>query len=147
MRARGAASERQQRDVARALDRFALVARADAGHAARENLAAFLHELRQDIGALVVDEVHLLDAKLADFLFAEILALAAARSAGSAGTSAWSAFAARAAVSSTGAAMTAAWTVSAATAWTAGSGGLLLFFCHNCLPFGVLLSIALFFRG
>ncbi len=123
VRARGAASEWQQRDVARALDRFAeppLVARADAGHAPRENLAAFLHELRQDVGALVVDEVHLLDAELADFLLAEVLALAAARPARSAGTSAWTTFTAWTAVSATGATMTAAWTVSA-TSWTAGS--------------------------
>jgi hypothetical protein len=65
------------------------MARADAGHAARENLAAFLDELRQDIGALVVDEVHLLDAELADFFLAEILALSArttSRAAGSTGT-------------------------------------------------------------
>jgi hypothetical protein len=55
---------------------------ADAGHAARQNLAALLHELRQDVGALVVDEVHLFDTKLADFLLAEILALAATRAAG-----------------------------------------------------------------
>jgi hypothetical protein len=150
VRAGGAAGERQQRDVARALDRFAkppLVARADAGHAARQNLAAFLHELRQDVGALVVDEVHFLDAELADFLFAEILALAAARSAWPAGTSAaWSAFAAWSAVSATGATMTAAWTVSAAS-WTAGSGGLFLFFCHNCLPFGSLLSNRFVLQG
>jgi hypothetical protein len=55
---------------------------ANAGHAARQNLAALLNELRQDVGALVVDEVHLLDTELADFLLAEILALAAARAAG-----------------------------------------------------------------
>jgi hypothetical protein len=143
MRAGGAAGKWQQRDVASALDRFAkppLVARADAGHAARENLAAFLHELRQDVGALIVDEVHLLDAELADFLFAEILALAATGSAWTAGTSAWSAFTAWSAVSTTGATMTAAWSVSA-TSWTAGSGGLFLFFCHNCLPFRVLLRL------
>jgi hypothetical protein len=79
-----------------------------------------LHELRQDVGALVVDEVHFLDAELADFLLAEILALAAARPARSAGTSAWTAFTARSAVSTAGATMTAAWTVSAAS-WTAGS--------------------------
>src|SRR4029077_10168241 len=60
------------------------MARADAGHAARQDLAAFLDELRQDVGALVVDEIHLLDAKLANFLFAEILALAARTSAGTA---------------------------------------------------------------
>src|SRR6516225_5957914 len=37
-------------------------------------------------GALVVDEIHLLDTELADFLLAEILALAAARTSRSAGT-------------------------------------------------------------
>jgi hypothetical protein len=100
----GATSERKQRDVARALDRFAepaLVTRADAGHAARKNLAALLHELRQDVGALVVDEVHLLDTELADFLLAEILALATARTAGTT----WSAratFAPRTTVSAAG---------------------------------------------
>jgi hypothetical protein len=55
------------------------MARADAGHAAWQNLAAFLDELRKNVGTLVVDEVHLLDTKLADFLLAEILALAATR--------------------------------------------------------------------
>jgi len=60
------------------------MARADAGHATRQNLAALLDELRQDVGALVVDEIHLLDAKLADLLLAEILAL-------SAGTTTWAA--------------------------------------------------------
>jgi len=69
------------------------MARADAGHATWQNLAAFLDELRKDVGTLVVDEVHLLDTKLADFLLAEILALAATRtswttrSAGTAGPS------------------------------------------------------------
>ena len=55
------------------------MARADAGHATWQNLAAFLDELRKNVGTLVVDEVHLLDTKLADFLLAEILALAATR--------------------------------------------------------------------
>src|SRR5580704_1498888 len=85
LRTRGASGERKQRDVARALDRFAeptLMAGANSRHAARQNLSALLNELRQDVGALVVDEVHLLDTELADFLFAEILALAAARTAG-----------------------------------------------------------------
>src|SRR5579859_3584561 len=80
LRARGASRKRQQRDITRALDghaQSALVPRADAGHAAGQNLAALLHELRQNVRALVVDEVHLLDTKLADFLFTEILALAA----------------------------------------------------------------------
>ena len=110
----GAAGKGHQRDVAGALDGNAeptLVARADAGHAARENLAALLHELREDVGALVVDEVHLLDTELTDFLLAEILALAAARTAG---TTAGAAFATRTTVS-TGAAVSAAGTVSAGT--------------------------------
>jgi hypothetical protein len=85
----GAASEGQQSDVARALDgdtEPALMARADARHAARENLAAFLDELRQDVGALIVDEVHLLDAEFADFFLAEILALSAGTTSGAAGS-------------------------------------------------------------
>jgi hypothetical protein len=57
---------------------------ADAGHAAGKNLAAFLHELGKNVGALVVDQVYLLDAELANLLLAEKLALAAARSAGTA---------------------------------------------------------------
>jgi hypothetical protein len=55
------------------------MAGAHAGHATWQNLAAFLDELRKNVGALVVDEIHLLDTKLADFLLAEILALAATR--------------------------------------------------------------------
>ncbi|HEY4979088.1 MAG TPA: hypothetical protein VII25_08000 [Candidatus Acidoferrum sp.] len=53
------------------------MARADSSHAAGQNLAALLHELREDVGAFVVDHVDFLDTKLADFLLAEILALAA----------------------------------------------------------------------
>ena len=124
VRAGGAARERQQRDVAGALDGFAepaLVARAHASHAARKNLAALLHELRQDVGTLVVDEVHLLDAELADFLFAEVLALAAARAAWSAARTSGAAFTAWSAVSATGTAVTTAGAVTAA-AWTAGAG-------------------------
>jgi len=55
------------------------MARADTGHAPWQNLAAFLDELRKNVGALVVDEVHLLDTELADFLLPEILTLAASR--------------------------------------------------------------------
>src|SRR5229473_5107145 len=76
---RGAAGKRQQRDVARPLDGHAqpaLMPRAHARHAARQNLSALLHELRQNVRALVVDEVHLLDAELAHLLLSEILALA-----------------------------------------------------------------------
>src|SRR5580692_9611413 len=111
LRTRGASGEWKQRDVACALDRFAepaLMASTNARHAARQDLAAFLDELRQDVGTLVVDEVHLLDTKLADFLFAEILALAAARTAG---TTARTTFATRA----TGTAVSAAGTVSTGT--------------------------------
>ena len=85
---------------------------AHAGHAARQDLAALLHELRQDVGALVVDEVHLLDTELADFLLAEILALAAARTTG---TTARTAFATRTTVSAAGSTMSAAWAVSTRT--------------------------------
>jgi len=91
LRACRAARKGQQSDVARPLNGYAqpaLVACANARHAARQNLAALLHELREDVRALVVDEVHLLDAELANFLLAEILALAAWPSAGTARTTA-----------------------------------------------------------
>src|SRR6267143_7135773 len=80
LRARRAPRKWQQSDVARPLDRHAqpaLMARAHAGHPARQNLSTLLHELRQNVRALVVDEVHLLDAELANLLLPEILALAA----------------------------------------------------------------------
>jgi hypothetical protein len=135
----GAAGKGHQRDVAGALDGYAeptLVARADAGHAARENLAALLHELGKDVGAFVVDEVHLLDAELADFLFAEILALAAGTSAGTAWAAAGSTFATRAAMTAAGA-VSAAVTAGAFAARCAAGGLrlLLLLISHNCLPF------------
>jgi hypothetical protein len=99
LRARRASRKRQQRDVARALDGHAqptLMPRADARHPARQNLPAFLHKLRKDVRALVVDEVHLLDAELAYFLLPEILALAAWPASGTARTAApWPAFAPR----------------------------------------------------
>ena len=141
LRAGGATGERHQRDVAGALDGYAeptLVARADAGHAARENLAALLHELRKDVGALVVDEVHLLDAKLADFLLAEVLALAAARSTGTATWAAGTAFTTGTAVTTTWTAVAASRSVPAAAfATRRGARSLCLFLliCHNCLPF------------
>jgi hypothetical protein len=102
---RGATSKRQQRNVAGALDGHAeptLMTRADASHAARKNLATLLHELRKNVGALVVDQVHLLDTEFANFLFAKKLALAAARPAGTAAWTTWPTF-----------------TASATTAWTA----------------------------
>src|ERR1700732_3645475 len=84
LRPRRASRERQQRDIPCALDRHAqppLVPRAHPGHAPGQNLAAFLHKLRKNVRPLVVDEVHLLHAKLADFLLAKILALPTTRSA------------------------------------------------------------------
>jgi hypothetical protein len=107
------------------------VTRANTGHAARKNFAALLHKLRKNVGALVVDQVHFLDAKLADFFLAEKLPLAAARSAWTAarttGTFAASAtattgtaFAASATAGvTTVAAMT---TLPATTTWAAGPG-------------------------
>jgi hypothetical protein len=136
LRARGAACKGQQGDVARALDGHAepaLVARANSGHAPRQNLAALLNELRKNIRTLVVDEVHLLDAELADFLFAEILALSARTAAGTARTTAArSAFSARTT-------MPAARPAMAATAFAARRSTvrlcLFLFLCHTILPF------------
>src|SRR6267378_8283967 len=84
LRTRGAACKRHEGDVPRTLNCYAqptLVARAHAGHPARQNFPALLHELRQDVRALIVDEVHLLDAELADLFLAEILPLAARPSA------------------------------------------------------------------
>src|ERR1051325_3571412 len=99
VRACGAAREGQQRDIARALDGHtqpALMTRTYARHAPGQNLAALLHELRQNVGAFVVDKVDLLDAELADFLLAKILALPArtpARTSRSARATAWTALA------------------------------------------------------
>ena len=99
LRARSASRKGQQRDVARPLDGHAqptLMPRANARHPAGQNLPTLLHELRKNVGALVVDEVHLLDAELANFLLAEILALAAWPASGATRTaSAWTAFASR----------------------------------------------------
>jgi len=73
---------------------------ADASHAARQNFAALLHELGKNVGALVINHVHLFRAELANFLFAEILTLAATRAAWAAartsGTAAFTASAATA---------------------------------------------------
>src|SRR6266852_5594921 len=81
----------------------ALMPRANAGHPPRQNLPALLHELRQDVRALVVDEVHLLDAELAHLLLPEILALAPGPASGTSWTpAAGSAFAPRTTVSSAG---------------------------------------------
>jgi hypothetical protein len=83
------------------------MARTHTRHPAGQNLSALLHELRQDVRALVVDEVHLLDAELANLLFAEILPLAPGPATGTARTaSAWPAFAPRTTVPAAMAAFT-----------------------------------------
>jgi hypothetical protein len=147
--ARGTARERQQSDVARALDGHAqpaLMAGADAGHAARKNFAALLDELRKNVGALVVDHVHLFDAKLTDFLFAEVLALAARTSTGTAGAATGTTFATwttRTALAAwttvtSRAGVAAARTVPAFALGSAGGSlglGLFWFLCHNVVPF------------
>ena len=140
MSTRGAAGERKQGDVAGALDGYtepALMARTHASHAAGKDLAALLHKLRKNIGAFVVDEIHLFDAEFANFFLAEILALASARATRTTGaarptlaTSAATAMAAGA-MTSTWTAMSAAFTTRRATR----SGSLSLFVCHNCSPF------------
>src|SRR6266851_2930986 len=140
LRARRAAGKRQQRDVARPLDGHAqpaLMPRANARHPPRQNLPALLHELGQDVRALVVDEVHLLDAELAHLLLPEILALASWPASGTARTPATrSAFASRTTVP---AARTAVTTMTAGAAFTPRSSSgrwcLFLFLCHNFHPF------------
>src|SRR5262245_1526184 len=60
---------RNQRDLARALDRhlqLALMHRARAGNAPWQNLAPLGHERRQQLHVLVVDVVDLVRAELAD---------------------------------------------------------------------------------
>ena len=139
LRARRAARKRQQRDVARPLDGHAqpaLMARANARHPAGQNLAALLHELRQDVRALVVDEVHLLDAELAHLLLPEILALAPGPASGTAWTTAaWSAFAPRTTVSSTGSVATMATGAAFTPRNSTGRWCLFLFLCHTFHPF------------
>src|ERR1700687_2122249 len=138
LRPRRAACKWQQRDVARPLDGHtqpALMPRAHARHPPRQNLPALLHELRQDVRALVIDEVHLLDAELAHLLLPEILALAPWPASGTARTTAaWPTFAPRATVP---AARTAVTTTMAAFTprSSAGRWCLFLFLCHTFRPF------------
>src|SRR5690242_11674735 len=66
--------ERQQGDVARALDRrgkLPLVRGAHAGQPAGNDLAAFGHELLQQAHVFVVDVVNLFDTEFADLLATE----------------------------------------------------------------------------
>ncbi len=137
LRARGAACKRQQRDVARPLDGYAqpaLVPRANARHAARQYLSALLHELRQDVRTLVVDEVHLLDAELANLLFPEILALAPRPASGTARAAAGAAFAPWTTVAASWSAVTAAMSAFAPRS-SPGRWCLFLFLCHTFHPF------------
>jgi hypothetical protein len=108
------------------------VTRANTGHAARKNFAALLHKLRKNVGALVVDQVHFLDAKLADFFLAEKLPLAAARSAWTAARTTGTRTFAASATATTGTAFAtsttavvttvAAMPTLPATTWAAGPG-------------------------
>src|SRR5579862_8261722 len=71
--------ERDQRDVARLLDRFRqppLVGRAHARNAARRDLSPLAQERAQQPHVLVVDIVDSVDTKPAHFLAPEILLLA-----------------------------------------------------------------------
>src|SRR4051812_37302439 len=73
---------RNQRDLARALDRglqLALVHRAGAGDAARQDLAALRHERPDQLHVLVVDVVDLVRAELADLAAPEQRAALALR--------------------------------------------------------------------
>jgi len=98
---------------------------ANAGHAAGQNFAALLHELGKNVGALVVDEIHLFDTELADLLFAEVLTLAATRTTRTAGPAAGTTFATSTAATTIAAAAfttaTAAATTIAATTWARGT--------------------------
>src|ERR1051325_3158051 len=89
---RSVRGERKQRGDARALDRvlqLALMQRAGAGDAARQDLPALGDELLQHLHVFVVDVLELLHAELADALAAiEELLLAALRSAVAARSSA-----------------------------------------------------------
>src|SRR5262245_55404007 len=103
--------------------------RTHARHPAGQNFAALLHELRQDVCALVVDKVHLLDTELANFLFPKILALAAR-------PPSWTSWSARTSASRTG---FAAWSAVPASALPTRSSArrccLLLILCHIFHPF------------
>ena len=71
--------ERQQRDVARLLDRIvqlALVLRTHTRYPARHDLRAFGNELRKQFHIFVVDGIDAFDAELTDFLPAIVLFLA-----------------------------------------------------------------------
>ncbi len=139
LRARRAARKWHQSDVARPLDGHAqpaLVARANARHPAGQNLPALLHELRQDVRALVVDEVHLLDAELAHLLLPEILALAPGPASGTSWTpAAGSAFAPRTTVSSAGSVATMTTGATFTPLSSPGRWCLFLFLCHIFHPF------------
>jgi hypothetical protein len=81
--------KRQQGDIPGLLDRSGkapLVRSANTRQPARDDLAAFGHELGQQPNVFVVDSLNLFNAKLADLLTPEILATTFAPSTGSTGT-------------------------------------------------------------
>ncbi len=117
--------------------------RANTSHPARQNLSPFLDKLRKNVSALVVDEVHLFDTELADFLFAEVLALSATWTSGSTRT-AGATFAATTTATRSSFATSASATMSTFPTWSSltfagwsscGSLWLFLFLCHTFLPF------------
>ena len=133
-----AAGKRHQRNVTRALDRHAeppLMARAHSRHAARQDFAPLLHELRQNVCAFVVDEVHLLDTEFANLLLAKILPFTAARAAGACTFAARTTVPAARPSMTTRAAFATPTTWSASPTWSDGRLRLFLFLCHSCLPF------------
>jgi hypothetical protein len=81
--------EGQQGYILGALDGYgepALMTRAGARHAARQNSAAILNKGREHFGFFVIDQVNLLDAEAANFLFADEITLAALGSSGGPGS-------------------------------------------------------------
>ena len=54
-----------------------LMTGASAGHAARENLSAFLDERGENLGFFVIDVIDAVYAETADLLLADVVALAA----------------------------------------------------------------------
>src|SRR5579864_742324 len=84
--------KRQQRDVAGLLDRrtqTALVWRAHTGQAARNDLPALGHKLRQQAHVFVIDRLDLLSTKLADLLATKIFSTAGAAFTSASGARTW----------------------------------------------------------
>src|ERR1700686_2457711 len=77
----GASGKRQQRNIARLLDRQGqppLMRCANAGQSPRNDSSTFGNKLREQTNVLIVDSLDLFDAELANLLAAKILAAPAA---------------------------------------------------------------------